>query len=130
MKRLVSVGLVVLLLADFAGARERTLVQEAKKITYGSPVRIELKTHQVVEGRLREVTETQLRLEPFNPGNAAASSYYLQDIAKIRSTERKPKKAWVKALEAPIVIPLEVLGATLFLAACAATAVFGHGCLD
>ena len=124
------VWLLLLAMATPALPAERTLLQQARKIKSGSPVRIELKTHKVVEGRLGEVTETQLRLQPFNPGSVPVSSYDLQDIAKIRSTERKPKRAWVKALEAPVVIPLEVLVTTLLLAACAATAAFDQGCLE
>ena len=107
-----------------------TLVQQARKIPSGAPVRIQLKTHQKVEGRLGEVTETQLRLEPFNPGTAPASSYSFQDISKIRSTERKPRKTWVHVLAAPVVYPLELIAMTALLAACGAAKILGQGCLD
>jgi hypothetical protein len=121
---------VLLLTMSTSALPAETLVQHARKIPRGAPVRIQLKTHQKVEGRLGEVTETQLRLEPFNPGTAPASSYSFQDISKIRSTERKPRKTWVKVLAAPVVYPLELIAVTAFLAACGATKILGQGCLD
>ena len=63
-------------------------------------------------------------------GAAPASSYSFQDISKIRSTERKPRKTWVKVLAAPVVYPLELIAVTAFLAACGATKILGQGCLD
>ncbi|HEY2844316.1 MAG TPA: hypothetical protein VGJ09_11725 [Bryobacteraceae bacterium] len=122
------VWLLLLSLATPAFPADGKLLKQARKFPRGTHVRIELKTHQNVEGSLGEVTETELHLEPFRFG-AAATSYAFGDISKIRSTERKPRKTWVKVLTAPVVYPLEILGWIAILAVCGGQAALGQDCM-
>jgi hypothetical protein len=119
-----------LLLAIAAPAlpAERTPQEQARRIPRGSRIEVELKVHQKVQGRLGEATETQLRLEPLNPGNGSGSTYAFQDVSKVRSIELK-QRVWVKALEAPVVVPFRVLEWTAVLVACLVEALaHGEGC--
>jgi len=128
--RSASVGWAVLLLATSAAARERTPQERAREIPRGSRVEVELKTRQIAKGRLGEVTETHLSLEPLKPGGGPVRSYWFLDITKVRSSELEDR-VWVKALEAPVVIPFRVLEGTAWLVACLVDAlVYDQGCLD
>jgi hypothetical protein len=85
-------------------------------------------THQTIEGRLGQVTETHLSLEPLKSGTGYGSTYLLQDVSKVRSIELKDR-VWVKALEAPVVVPFRVLEWTAVLVACLIEALAsGEGC--
>jgi len=124
------VWLLLLAMAVPALPAERTPQEQARRISRGSRIQVELKTRQIVKGRLGEVTETQLTLEPQNPGSGPGSSYLLQDVSKVRSVELKDR-VWVKALEAPVVIPFRVLEWTGVLVACLVDAlVYDQGCFD
>ena len=66
MKSIISCLLVLSFVIPASG-RERTPLEQARNIAQGSKVKVELKTGQIVWGRLGEVTETQLTLEPLHP---------------------------------------------------------------
>jgi hypothetical protein len=102
--------------------------EQARRISAGARVRVELMTHQTIEGRLGQVTETHLSLEPLKSGTGYGSTYLLQDVSKVRSIELKDR-VWVKALEAPVVVPFRVLEWTAVLVACLIEALAsGEGC--
>jgi hypothetical protein len=105
---------------------ERTAQEQAKRIPRGSRVEVGLKTHRNVQGRLGEVTQSRLSLEPLDPGSGPASTYLFQDVSKIRSIE--PKPAWKRTLQTLVMIPFRALEITVMIVVCVTTAPFGGSC--
>ena len=81
--------LLVLILIVPAEARERTPMEQAKKIPLGSEVVVSLKDKQVFSGRLGEVGQDGFTLQPFAAGEDRVVLF--QDVKKI--TERKERSA-------------------------------------
>ena len=102
--------LLILTLVIPASARERTPLEQARNIAQGSKVQVELKTGQIVRGRLGEVTETQFTLEPLNPDTGPNTELLFQDVWMVRSTEPTMKNVLLKPLRVLALIPLIILG--------------------
>ena len=107
MKRLLA-WLLLLMLITSAEARDRTPEEQAKKIVFGTRVSVELKDHKIVEGRLKQLTETSLILDPVT-GTGPEVEMLFQDVSKIRSRESHKKEL----LLAPVVLPLWAIGMAL-----------------
>jgi len=111
--------LLILTLVIPAEARERTPMEQAKKMPVGSEVVVTLKDKQAFAGRLGEMSENSLTLRPFVPGEEDRLVLF-QDVQKI--TQRKEPSAVQKVGEGILlVISLPVL-----LLYCG---VFNHDCL-
>ena len=97
---------VALLLITSAEARERTPLEQAKRIPRGSKVTVVLKDQNVVRGRLGQVTETQFTLEPVKAGVGTQTDILFRDVWKFRP--RKSQK--LKLLLVPVLLPLWAIG--------------------
>jgi hypothetical protein len=84
MKSTITLVLILALVVP-ASARERTPLEQAKKISRGSAVRVDMKNQHAVAGRLGEVTKTQFTLEPMTTGSR--QEILFQDVLMIRSIE-------------------------------------------
>jgi hypothetical protein len=115
--------LLALILIVPAEAREQTPQEQARKIPRGSRIQVDLKTHRIVSGRLGQITETQLSLEPLNPASGSENTYLFQDVSKIHSIE--PKPVLIRTLEASVMIPFRVIETVGFVVYCVATVWFG-----
>ena len=106
MTRRFLVWSLALLLITSAEARERTPLDQAKRIPSGSKVTVVLKDQKVVRGRLGQVTETQFTLEPVKAGGGPRTDISFQDVSKFRS-RKSPKFQY---LLVPVGLPLLAIG--------------------
>lgn len=104
--RFITAWLTILILVAPADARQRTPQQQVTKIPLGSLVLVQMKTGQAVKGRLREVTGTQLTLEPLTPQNAPRQTFLFDDV---RSIERPKTQKFPRGLELLAAIPVIVI---------------------
>jgi hypothetical protein len=110
---------LTLLVITSAEGRERTPLEQARKIPEGSEVVVTLKDKQSFAGRLGELSENSLTLWPFVPGEADRLVQF-QDVKKI--TQRKEASAAQRvSQDILLVILLPVL-----LLYCG---IFNHECL-
>jgi hypothetical protein len=111
--------LLILALVMPAYARERTPLEQARKIPVGSEVVVTLRDKQAFSGLLGELSENSLTLRPFVPGQADRLVHF-QDVKKI--TQRKEPSAVQKVGE----VILLVISLPVLLLYCG---VFNHDCL-
>ena len=109
---------LTLLVITSAEGRERTPLEQARKIPEGSEVVVTLKDKQAFAGRLGELSENSLTLRPFVQGEDRLVLF--QDVKKI--TQRKEASAAQRvSQDILLVILLPVL-----LLYCG---IFNHECL-
>jgi len=88
MKSTVTCLLIVSLVVP-ASARERTPLDQAKKIALGSRVVVTLKDKQIRAGYLSEIAQDRLTLEPLVPGSWSGRELLFQDVRKIAPVKEK-----------------------------------------
>jgi len=115
--------LLILTLVFPAEARERTPLEQAKKIKLGSRVVVYLKNNQIAEGRLGEPTGDRFTLQPFVAGDLDRVVLF-QDVQKI--TRIKEHSAAINVANNVIGYILLVIELPLFLLYCA---ISNHDCL-
>jgi hypothetical protein len=122
MIRRVLVWSPALLLITSAQARERTPLEQARRIARGSRVQVELKTRRIVWGRLRQMTDTSFTLDPVKVGGGLGIEMLFQDVSQIRSDEPTIKDVLLRPLQVLPLIPI-ALG-------CWLGAIFHYPCSD
>jgi len=111
--------LLILTLVVPGEARERTPLEQAKKIAPGSRVVITLKNKQIVAGRLGERTEDAFTLQPFVAGELDRVVLF-QDVHKITRIKERSAASNVMG---DILLVIEL---PLLLLYCG---IFNHNCL-
>ena len=101
--------LLILTLVIPASARERTPLEQAKRIAVGSRIQVETKNRRVESGHLLEVTQTGLAIEPYSPGKGSRKEFLFQDILQIRSLEPTTKDIVLKPLHVLALIPVALV---------------------
>lgn len=117
--RFISACLTILMLVTSADARPRTPQERAAKIQLGSLVLVQMKTGQGVKGRLREVTSTELTLDPLAPQNAPRQTLLFDNV---RSIELPKTQSFPRSLELLAAVPL--------IAICRVARIFNRNACD
>jgi hypothetical protein len=109
---------LVLLLVVSAEARERTPLEQARKIDPGSRVAVKLKDKQTLRGRLGKLTEDRVTLERQLSGDWSGE-VLLQDVEKIDQDKARWTLGDVLLVPVDVVlVPLFLLYSTIFKLAC------------
>ena len=95
--------LLILALVIPAEARERTPLEQARRIDRGSKVVVKMNDKQILRGRLGEVSQDHFTLEPLVPGSWSNREVLFQDVRKIGSVKEK----WT--LEEILLLPVYVV---------------------
>jgi hypothetical protein len=98
--------LLILALVIPAEAREPTPLEQARRIAFGSRVKVELRTRRIVQGRLGEMMDTSFTLDPVKVGNGPGIEMLFQDVSKIRSIEPKKKATLLRPMLVPLALPI------------------------
>jgi hypothetical protein len=113
--------LLILALVVPASARDQTPLEQARGIAFGSKIQVELKTRQIVRGRLGQMTDTSFTLDPAKVGGGPGIEMLFQDVSEIRSVESKKKQKLMTSIQ------VVVLGLPLLLF-CGPGVIFGKQC--